>query len=90
MTKPGGRPDRHLSPAPRHASRPGARQTLRSQRIVIIGPVASGKTTLARSISSTLGLPLVDLDDLYWCRTQLPSEAEWAESTGRRSFGRLG
>lgn len=57
----------------------GARQTLGVQRIAIVGPVASGKTTLARSISSTLGLPLIDLDDLYWRRLPVPNEAEWAE-----------
>ena len=37
-----------------------------SKRIVIIGATGSGKTTLARQLAQTYGLPYTDLDDLYW------------------------
>lgn len=36
------------------------------KRILIIGGNGSGKTTMARELSSKLGLPLVHLDKLYW------------------------
>lgn len=35
-------------------------------RIQIIGGSGSGKTTLGRALATRLGLPFVDLDDLYW------------------------
>ena len=35
-------------------------------KIVIVGSTGTGKTTLARQLSKTLGLTLVDLDELYW------------------------
>jgi uridine kinase len=49
------------------------------ERIAIVGPVASGKTSLARRLGSTLGLPLVDLDDYYWRLRPVPTENEWTE-----------
>ncbi len=36
------------------------------ERILIIGSPGAGKTTLARSLSEKLGLPLVHLDVLHW------------------------
>ena len=36
------------------------------QRIIVIGNTCSGKSTLARKLSESLELPLVDLDALYW------------------------
>jgi len=36
------------------------------KKIVIIGVTGAGKTTLAKEISQRKGLPLYDLDDLYW------------------------
>jgi uridine kinase len=48
-------------------------------RIAIVGPVASGKTTLARRLGPKLGLPVIDLDESYWRSTPLPTEAEWAD-----------
>jgi hypothetical protein len=47
------------------------------KRLAIVGPVASGKTTLARRLSPILGLPVHDLDDSYWRRDTRPTEAEW-------------
>ncbi len=35
-------------------------------RIQIIGGSGSGKTTLGQALAARLGLPFVDLDDLYW------------------------
>lgn len=35
-------------------------------RIQIIGPSCAGKTTLARTLGQHLGLPVTDLDDLWW------------------------
>lgn len=36
------------------------------QRIHLIGPSCAGKTTLGRWLAARLGLPFVDLDDLFW------------------------
>jgi hypothetical protein len=46
-------------------------------RIAIVGPVASGKTTLATLLGSSLDLPVFDLDDYYWRQTSLPTDEEW-------------
>jgi adenylate kinase family enzyme len=56
-------------------------------RIAVVGPVASGKTTLANRLGSHLGLPVFDLDDFYWTQNPLPSEQEWA-ATHRVLIGR--
>lgn len=39
-------------------------------RIAVVGPMASGKTTLARQLAERLALPHVDCDALFW-------EADW-------------
>ncbi|MET8183933.1 hypothetical protein [Streptomyces sp. NPDC005336] len=36
------------------------------QRIALVGPVASGKSTLAAAIAAHTGLPHLDLDELFW------------------------
>jgi adenylate kinase family enzyme len=36
------------------------------RRVVILGPGASGKSTLAVRLGEILGLPLVELDKLFW------------------------
>jgi hypothetical protein len=47
-------------------------------RIAIVGPVASGKTTLGARLGASLGLPVFDLDDYYWRRFPLPTDEQWA------------
>jgi adenylate kinase family enzyme len=47
-------------------------------RIAIVGPVASGKTTLATSLGSISGLPVIELDDYYWRQSTLPTDEQWA------------
>jgi adenylate kinase family enzyme len=39
---------------------------MRMRRVVIIGRGASGKSTLARRIGEIAGLPVVELDKLFW------------------------
>ena len=36
------------------------------KRVVILGPGASGKSTLANHLSKITGLPLTELDKLFW------------------------
>lgn len=47
------------------------------RRIAVIGPVASGKTTLARYLGARMGLPVVDLDDVYFGTNRRFSDEEW-------------
>ncbi len=50
------------------------------RRIAIIGPAATGKSTLARRLGSLLGLPVYHLDALYWHPGWTPTpEDEWQE-----------
>src|SRR5258707_794158 len=58
-------------------------QTARGQcasmrRIAVIGPVASGKSTLARHLGPRLGLPVTDLDDVYLGPGGPFPDGEWA------------
>ena len=46
------------------------------QRIVIIGTSCSGKTTLAKTISSRLNIKHIELDELYWKANWVEREAE--------------
>lgn len=36
------------------------------KRLVIVGATGTGKSTFARKIGQRLGLPVIELDDLYW------------------------
>ena len=38
----------------------------RIRKIYIIGPAGSGKTTLANKLGKRYGLPVLDLDDIFW------------------------
>lgn len=46
------------------------------QRIVIIGTSCSGKTTLAKVISSRLNIKHIELDQLYWKPNWIERETE--------------
>jgi adenylate kinase family enzyme len=48
------------------------------QRIVILGPTGSGKTTFGHKLAAKLGLTPVDLDDLHW---KPASEGAWQQRT---------
>jgi adenylate kinase family enzyme len=36
------------------------------KRVVIVGPGASGKSTLARQLGEITGLPVIELDKIFW------------------------
>ncbi|WP_335871894.1 DNA topology modulation protein FlaR [Bacillus sp. 2205SS5-2] len=44
---------------------------MRKQKIHIIGSVGSGKTTLAKTLASTLGTPYYELDNMVWKRSKI-------------------
>ena len=46
------------------------------KRVVILGPGASGKTTLARRLSEITGLKLVELDKVFWGLELAPTPRE--------------
>jgi adenylate kinase family enzyme len=48
------------------------------QRVVVLGSVGAGKTTLATTISRRTGLPLVHLDRLFWRSGWTPAPREEA------------
>jgi adenylate kinase family enzyme len=51
------------------------------RRIAIIGPTASGKSTLASRLARLLGIPVYHLDALYWRPGRVPTPwDEWDES----------
>ena len=48
------------------------------QRVVILGRGGAGKSTLAKALSTRMGLPCIELDDLFWSDDLEPkSKAEW-------------
>ena len=51
------------------------------ERILLIGNAGAGKTTFARKLAAKCNLPLVHLDQLYWC-------GEWEHLT-REQFDAL-
>jgi len=50
------------------------------QRILVIGSGGAGKSTFARELAATTGLPLIHLDRYYWKPGWVPMPAEeWAD-----------
>jgi hypothetical protein len=48
------------------------------QRVVILGRGAAGKSTLARQLGDLTGLPVTELDKLFWQSGLAPTQrAEW-------------
>lgn len=69
----------HQSGAPgRRVDGTPLRHALAVERIAVVGPIASGKTTVAARLGASLGLPVVELDDHYWRHTPRPTDEEWA------------
>lgn len=54
------------------------------QRVLILGPCGTGKSTLARRIGPWLGLPVFHLDKLFWQRGWIETPArEWERCVRR-------
>lgn len=55
-----------------------------TRRIVVIGTTGSGKTVFARELSSALGIPHIELDEVFWSENwvEVPTEAFRASVTG--------
>lgn len=50
------------------------------RRVVVLGRGGSGKSTLSRRLGAVTGLPVVELDDLYWDESSNPlTHAEWSD-----------
>ena len=47
------------------------------QRVVILGPGGGGKSTFAAQLAETSGLPLVELDPIFWGVGSAVSPSEW-------------
>lgn len=49
------------------------------RRVVVVGPGAAGKSTLARALGEVTGIPVTELDQVFW-RPELEAtpEEEWA------------
>jgi adenylate kinase family enzyme len=48
------------------------------KRVVVLGPGASGKSTLARRLSEVTGLPVIELDKIFWRSGVVPTPPdEW-------------
>jgi len=49
------------------------------RRVVIVGPGAAGKSTLARALGDATGIPVIELDQLFWRPGLEPTPADdWA------------
>jgi adenylate kinase family enzyme len=51
------------------------------RRVLVIGSGGAGKSTFARELSRLTGLPLVQLDELYWSAGWIaPAKDEWSRT----------
>lgn len=58
------------------------------QRVLVIGPGGSGKSTVSVQIGELTGLPVVHLDALYWQPGWVPTpEPEWREAVAALAAG---
>ena len=49
------------------------------KRVIVVGPGAAGKTTLAARLAEITGLPVIELDKLFWQRGLAATPpGEWA------------
>ena len=56
----------------------GLERPVALRRVMIIGPAASGKTTLARRMAELLNVPAIHLDRHYWLPSyRRPDPANW-------------
>jgi adenylate kinase family enzyme len=51
-------------------------------RINVVGSSASGKSTFARSLANALGIPYIEMDQIFW-------EPNWTQPTDEIFFNRL-
>ena len=50
------------------------------RRVVVLGRGGSGKSTLSRRLGSLTGLPVVELDTLFWDESSSPlAQEEWSK-----------
>ncbi|MGV4927643.1 hypothetical protein [Streptomyces sp. BHT-5-2] len=57
------------------------------KRIALVGPVASGKSTLAAAIAEHTGLPHLDLDNLFWGAGWTPIDTMTFQNRVRDALG---
>jgi adenylate kinase family enzyme len=58
------------------------------RRVVILGPGGSGKSTLAVRLGELTGLPVIELDKVFWRPGLVPTPRdEWAEFQRRLAGG---
>ena len=50
--------------------------TCLGNRILILGPYGAGKTTLGRKLSQETGIPLYEMDSLFWQKDWKPADRE--------------